>query len=125
MPCGSHYSKGHDTRRRYGVNGNESSRDDFDVDDDFDESEGGGEDTQPVNCKFNALIMTLYPGSIANWAILITLFVIFAFLILPEVLDEETNELVPDWMQSILLSVALYFPISFAYHYVTKYMRSE
>ena len=72
--------------------------------------------------KMQCLIKTLYPCSPANWLIFITLFIVFAFLILPEELDEEANELVPNWTQSLILSLIVYFPISFSYHYVTNCM---
>lgn len=97
---------------------------DEDYEDDY---ESGGEEEGTFeavgkNCKFECLIMTLYPCSPANWLIFITLFILLALLILPEELDLETNELVPDWTQALLFSILLYFPISFSYHFVTKYM---
>lgn len=75
--------------------------------------------------KMQCLIKTLYPVSIANWMIGVTLFLVFAFLILPEELDEEKNELVPNWTQAIIMSLILYFPISFSYHYVTNCMECD
>jgi hypothetical protein len=76
----------------------------------------------PRKQKMQCLIKTLYPCSLANWMIFLTLLLVFAFLVLPEELDEESNELVPNWTHSIVLALILYFPISFSYHYVTNCM---
>lgn len=120
--CGNnfkHYNK-------YGVGENKSRTIDKPQNDEEEfgeEEEEGTFNVKGKNCKFECLIMTLYPCSLANWLIIFTLFILFAFLILPEELDIETNQLVPDWTQALLLSVALYFPISFSYHFVTKYMK--
>lgn len=122
--CGR--SHGHRYGAGEGNNNNNNNNREFEDDDEYEMEngeEGGTFNVNGKNCKFECLIMTLYPCSLANWLILITLFILFAFLILPEELDIETNELVPDWTQALLLSIALYFPIAFSYHFVTKYMK--
>jgi len=75
--------------------------------------------------KLQCLIKTFYPKSIANILILLTLFLVFAFFIIPEELDEDTNELVPNWILSGILTVLVYIPISFSYHYVTNCMECD
>lgn len=70
--------------------------------------------------KFTALIMTLFPLSIANWLIFGVLYFFLAYVLIPYKLDMYTGEMVPDWKASLPFTLMLYFPISFAFHFVTK-----
>lgn len=79
---------------------------------------------QPVakgpSTKFTALIMTLFPLSIANWIIFGILYFVLVYFVIPYRLDPFTGDMVPDWKTSMPFTLALYFPISFAFHYITK-----
>jgi hypothetical protein len=77
-------------------------------------------DTKPQSYKFSALIMTLFPLSLANWLIFGVLYIILTYSVIPYRVDPYSGEMVPDWKASMPFTLALYFPISFAYHYVIK-----
>lgn len=62
--------------------------------------------------------MTLYPCSLANIVFFAAVYVLLALFVVPQRLDEYTGVPVPDWAGTLPFAVALYFPLSFAYHYV-------
>lgn len=70
--------------------------------------------------KFTSLIMTLFPLSIANWVIFAVVYLLLVYFVVPYKIDNYAGELVPDWKTGLPFALALYFPISFAFHYITK-----
>lgn len=68
--------------------------------------------------KFKALVMTLYPCSLANIVFFAAAYTLLAMFVVPQKMDPYTGAYVPDWAGTLPYAVALYFPLSFAYHYV-------